>query len=131
MAGETKDEVVIPDSVRVAMQLESIFMPRATKHRQKLYAGGDSARFVHYTSAEVALGIIKSKRIWMRNTTCMSDYREVHQGFSIFQKFFSDVSKRQAFTQAVDECAPGAASEAIGLFDKLWTAGPAGMPLNT
>jgi hypothetical protein len=131
MAGETKDEVVIPDSVRVAMQLESIFMPRATKHRQKLYAGGDSARFVHYTSAEVALGIIKSKRIWMRNTTCMSDYREVHQGFSIFQKFFSDVSKRQAFTQAVDECAPGAASEAIGLFDKLWTAGPSGMPLNT
>jgi len=131
MADETKDEDAIPDSVRVAMQLESIFMPRATEHRRKLYAGGDSARFVHYTSAEAALGIIKSKRVWMRNTTCMSDYREVHHGISIFQNFFSDVSKREAFTQAVDECAPGAASEAIDLFKQWCADGPSGMPLNT
>jgi hypothetical protein len=113
------------------MQLESIFMPRATKHRGELYAGGNSARFVHYTSAEAALGIIKSKRVWMRNTTCMSDYREVHHGFAIFHKFFSDESKRKAFTEALDACVPGAASEAIGLFDQWWTAGPSGMPLNT
>jgi hypothetical protein len=131
MAGGAKDEVVIPDSVRVAMQLGGIFLPRATKRRQELYAGEDSARFVHYTSAEAALSIIRGKRIWMRNTTCMSDYSEVHHGLSIFQKFFSDESKRQAFTQAVDECAPGAASEAIDLFYRWSTAGPSGMQLNT
>lgn len=113
------------------MQLESIFMPRAAKHRGKLYAGESTARFVHYTSAEAALGIIKSKRVWMRNTTCMSDYREVHHGFAIFQKFFSDEAKRKVFTEALDACVPGAASEAIGLFDQWWTAGPSGMPLNT
>jgi len=132
MAGETSDKAVIPDSVRVAMQLASIFMPRATEHGQRLYAGEESARFAHYTSAEAALNIIGSKRIWMRNATCMSDYREVHHGFSIVRKFFSDASKRQEFTQAVDQCALGAASEAIDLFfDRFCTAGPSGMPLNT
>jgi hypothetical protein len=75
---------------------------------------------VHYTTAEAALSIIKSKRFWMRNTNCMSDYREVQHGFDILQKFFSDDKKRQAFTEALDACVPGAASEAIQLFDTWW-----------
>lgn len=81
MAGEGKNEVVIPDAVRVAMQLESIFMPRATKHRQRLYAGGDSARFVHYTSAEAALSIIKSKRVWMRTQPACPTIAKSTTGF--------------------------------------------------
>ena len=77
-------------------------------------------RFVHYTSAEAALGIIKSKRIWMRNTTCMADYREVQHGFEILRKFFSEKPKTDAFVAALDVCVPGAAMEAINLFDQWW-----------
>ena len=56
------------------IKLESIFMPEARRQRDQLYNNGQktSARFVHYTSAEAALNIIRSKRIWMRNTNCMS-----------------------------------------------------------
>jgi len=109
--------VVIPEHLQLLMRLESIFMPYATRQRRKLYPNDASqARFVHYTSAEAALNIIKSKRIWMRNTTCMSDYREVQHGFEILNRFFSDEPKRNAFVKALDECAPGAAQEAITLF---------------
>jgi hypothetical protein len=113
--------VVIPEHLQLLMRLESIFMPYATRQRQKLYPNGAShARFVHYTSAEAALSIIKTKRIWMRNTTCMSDYREVQHGFEILNRFFSDESKRSVFVKALDECAPGAAQAAITLFDQWW-----------
>ena len=55
------------------MKLEGIFVPYARKRRDEFYARG--GKFVHYTSADAAIKIIKDKRIWMRNTTCMSDYR--------------------------------------------------------
>ena len=93
-------------------------MPYARKQRDALYER--QKRFVHYTSAEAALSIIKSKRLWMRNTTCMSDYREVQHGFEILRKFFSDKSKKDSFVQALDAHVPGVAMEAINLFDQWW-----------
>jgi hypothetical protein len=54
--------VVIPEHLQLLMRLESIFMPYATRQRHKLYPNDAShAQFVHYTSAEAALNIIKSK----------------------------------------------------------------------
>ena len=63
-----------PEQMETLLRLEAIFMPHATKRRNVLYGNGtrDYARFVHYTSAEAALSIIRTKRVWMRNTTCMS-----------------------------------------------------------
>jgi hypothetical protein len=66
------------------------------------------------------LKIIKSKRMWMRNTNCMADYREVQHGFEILNKFFSDKPKTDAFVAALDACVPGAARESIDLFNRLW-----------
>jgi hypothetical protein len=113
----------LPAKVQFALRLESIFMPQARKqrdehHAREVHEGG--ARFVHYTSAESALSIIKSKRLWMRNTTCMTDFREVQHGFDILARFFSDEQKKGAFKAALDVCAPGAADEAITLFDQWW-----------
>ncbi len=130
---EGQQGVVIPEDVLVAMQLERIFMPYATQHRKKLYEKDkNNARFVHYTSAEAALGIIGSKRLWMRNTTCMSDYREVHHGLDILRHFFFVETNRRAFCEALDASVPGAAAKGLDLFFDQWgTAGPSGMPLNT
>ena len=115
------DPVIIPEHVQLLMRLESIFMPYATRQRRNLYPNdANQARFVHYTSAEAALNIIKTKRIWMRNTTCMSDYREVQHGFEILNRFFSDELKQNAFVEALDGCSPGAALEAITLFNQWW-----------
>ena len=98
-------------------------MPHARKQRDALYAAepdGFAPRFVHYTSAENALSIIRTKRLWMRNASCMADYREVHHGFDILAKFFSDKPRLDAFTSALDQCAMGAAMEAINLFNGWW-----------
>ena len=56
----------------------------------------------------------------MRNTTCMSDYREVQHGFELLNKFFSDDSKKDVFTSALDVCSPNSAKEAIDLFNQWW-----------
>ncbi len=106
-----------PEQVR----LHGIFMPYAAKKIHDFYeATGTHARFVHYTSAEAALQIIKSKRIWMRNTNCMADYSEVRHGYNILLKFFSDGNNKEMFISALEECANGIAQEAIGLFDQWW-----------
>jgi len=78
------------------------------------------ARFVHYTSAEAALKIIVSKRVWMRNTTCMADYSEVQHGFEILQKFFAEDTRKTQFYEAIDAVSPNIAGEAITLFNQWW-----------
>lgn len=78
-------------------------------------------RLVHYTTAEAALNIIRTKRFWMRNTNCMSDYSEVQHGLDIFNRFFSDPTKHESFTVALDDCMPGVASEAINAFNSSWS----------
>ncbi len=103
--------------------METIFTPYATQQREKFY--GDephkqSAKFVHYTSADAALKIITSKRLWMRNTTCMTDYREVQHGYDILKKFFREESNEKAFLCALDSCAPKVGHEAIAAFDRWW-----------
>jgi hypothetical protein len=49
------------------------------------------AKFVHYTTAEAALSIIRSKRLWMRNATCMADYSEVTHGYRYLTGAFGGV----------------------------------------
>jgi hypothetical protein len=118
-----------PEQLQIALQLEQIFMPQAQRQREEMYKrqakpGEDPAaqelRFVHYTSADGALSIIRSKRMWMRNTNCMADYREVQHGFDILNNFFSDKAKTDGFIAALDACVPGVAQEAINLFGRLW-----------
>ena len=116
-----------PEEHQLWIRLEGIFTPHARAKRDAFYhIDNDSQvpspkRFVHYTSAEAALSIIKTKRMWMRNTTCMSDYREVQHGFELLNKFFSDKSKKEAFTAALDTCSPNSAEEAINLFNQWWS----------
>ena len=120
--------VATPEQIGIWLQLQKIFMPHAQRQRDEAFKrqakpGEDVSgelRFVHYTSAEAALSIIKSKQLWMRNTVCMSDYREVQHGFDILNKFFSEIAKRDSFVKAVDACVPGAATAAIDLFNSWW-----------
>jgi len=123
---ECKKISELTDEQKLALELEGIFSPDARKRRNQIYLGSDgdsivsSARFIHYTSADAALKIIATKRVWMRNTNAMSDYREVQHGFDILNKFFRDPSKQAQFVAALDECVPGAANSAIQLFNQHW-----------
>jgi len=95
-------------------------MPEARRLRNAFYQSNPDPRFVHYTNADAALGIIDKKRLWLRNTTSMIDYREVHHGFTLLLEWFNTGENRSSFLQAFDGVQPGAAAEAIKLFDDNW-----------
>ncbi len=108
-----------PREIDLETRLANIFTPYAVSQMQDFFKKQPDqthAKFVHYTSADAALSIIQKKRIWMRNVTCMTDYREVLHGFDILNKIFSEPSDRKAFDEAVDSCVPGSAQEAIDFF---------------
>jgi hypothetical protein len=110
-----------PNRDPIRTQLQNIFLPYATERARNLYEPSDftNARFVHYTSAEAALQIIRSKRIWMRNTTCMSDYREVLHGYDIIKEFFYEGDNRERFINGLDKISPDIGRDAITLFDRF------------
>jgi hypothetical protein len=120
--GMPSSVTITAEQLDLAKRLGAIFTPHARKQIDAHYGeSGAPARFVHYTSAENALKIIETKSLWMRNATCMSDYREVQHGYDILARFFSVEANRDSFTAALDACAPGAAKEAIGHFDNWWS----------
>lgn len=104
-------------------RLASIFTPDSLERRRRLYPlsgkGQTSARFVHYTSAEAALQIIGKKRMWMRNATSMSDYREVQHGLSQVDRFMSRGDDWARLDAALNQCANGVLGEATGLLAKF------------
>lgn len=114
---------VTPEIFEQGIRLANIMMPRFMKQTIEVFqleSGQTHGRFVHYTSAEAALNIIRTKRFWMRNTNCMSDFSEVQHGFDILNSFFANKAKRESFTEALDDCITGVASEAISAFYNSW-----------
>jgi hypothetical protein len=97
-------------------KLWGIFMPYATARRAKL------GRVVHYTSAENAMQIILTKTIWMRNTRCMADYREVEHGYEMLVEFFREPKRRDPFYKAFKEGRAGVEEEAVQLFNQWWNS---------
>jgi Protein of unknown function (DUF2971) len=105
------------------VRIMGITMPYALKQMQAVYQrtpGQTHGRFVHYTTADAALNIMRTKRFWLRNTNCMSDYREVQHGFDIFNGYFSNPAKRTGFVDAFDAVSPGIANDAFTAFNNWW-----------
>jgi Magnesium chelatase, subunit ChlI C-terminal/Magnesium chelatase, subunit ChlI len=107
------------------IRIERIFHPYATEQMESFAKkqGDGQVSFVHYTSAEAALRIFETKRIWMRNVTSMSDYSEVQHGMALLNEalFGNDNQGFKALTEAVDGCAIGATTEAIQFLQKSST----------
>jgi hypothetical protein len=107
-----------PEQLAIWTKLMNVLFPFAVRNRDRMVKA--NGRFVHYTSAENALKIINSKQLWMRNTTCMSDYREVNHGFDALRRYFGGPGRREAFDAALNACSAGIAAEAFSLFDRWW-----------
>src|SRR5258708_4206351 len=121
---ETLNPVPTSEQFQLGIRLRKhLYAPRQKAAGRILHGSSGmkpAARFVHYTSAESALKIIESKRVWMRNTTCMADYREVQHGFEMFNRFFSDEQRKKKFYGALDAVSPNIAADALALFDSWW-----------
>jgi hypothetical protein len=100
------------------MRLSGIFMPYAKARRDEVVA--QKGRFVHYTSTENAIKIIRSKKMWMRNAKCMNDYMEVSHGHELLVQFFQDQGRKELFFEALKPCGEEVARKAIELFDEWW-----------
>jgi hypothetical protein len=118
------DAQPFPLTMEQMLTLESIFMPQAGRRREAAIKGqtkqGNASpsylRFAHYTSAEAALSIIESKRVWMRNALCMPDYLEVQLGMDYLRDFLIQQPNYDLFVSEFDQCASGAAQEALTRF---------------
>lgn len=76
----------------------------------RAYAARDAAReqeqrFVHYTRADTAVSIIRSKKVWMRNATVMNDFQEIAWGQGAFLHAWNS-SKGAALRSALDDIDP-------------------------
>lgn len=76
-----------------------LLMPFAMSKQREIKDSG--RRFAYYTSAEVALRIIRTKQVWMRHVGCMNDFREIDFGIERLDNALR--SKRgQRFLTALD-----------------------------
>lgn len=55
-----------------------VYFPHAVREQARVRENG--IHFVHYTRAEVAMDILRSRHVWMRKTSCMNDFTEVRHG---------------------------------------------------
>lgn len=61
------------------LKLFQIFHPFAWSKIAPIVAG-NKQRFVHYTSADAAMSMLKYKEVWMRKASLMNDFREIEYG---------------------------------------------------
>jgi len=109
------------EQIAMIRRMTGIFMPYSKRKTDERYPDQNAVgRFVHYTTADNALKIIETKRLWMRNTFCMADYREVEHGHDLLVNVSRNEAWKQQFISALDECSHNVAVEAINRFDQNW-----------
>ncbi len=70
----------------MSKNIQEIFYPNYNKRVQKIR--DNDRKFAHYTSAEVAVSILKNKSVWLRNASVMNDFNEIEHGLNCLPKGF-------------------------------------------
>jgi hypothetical protein len=70
------------------------FLPALYRRAEQAIADGQ--RFVHYTGAAAAMGMIRNREIWLRNTQCMNDFSEVRHGLELVRDAYRGPAGRPA-----------------------------------
>jgi Protein of unknown function (DUF2971) len=86
--------------------LAGLFLPRDLEARDKLE--GENVRFVHYTSAEVAMSMLREKEIWMRNALTMNDFSEIQHGKNCLLPAYRNPEIGGKLKVFLDQIFPGA-----------------------
>ena len=97
--------------------LFSVLSPNLVEEGRKLKEG--ESQLVHYTTAENAMQIIRSRTFWLRNVRCMNDYSEVRHGIDLLDKVFggSENGRISRLYASLDQIAPGSARRAVDTFN--------------
>ena len=115
MAGDSEEPQL--DPMQAVQLLMNVLSPDAMAEAEKLRNG--TSELVHYTTAENALNIIKSKHFWLRNVRCMNDYSEVQHGIGLLVKVFGGLENERVnrLYTILDKISPGEAKSAIETFN--------------
>lgn len=94
-------------------ELANLFASHVVERRKRFETGG---RLVHYTNAEAAYKIIKSRRIWLRNASMMNDFSEIQHGLHCLTNAWASEAglKLQAMLNRIKD---GLHNELATLFD--------------
>lgn len=92
----------------------SIFFPNIQYSLDRQQAIG--GRYAYYTTADVAVSILKHRQLWMRNTAMMNDFMEFKHGFECLKSVWSEGGPGEHFNSVLDKCFPGMAAEVNALF---------------
>src|ERR1700683_546433 len=95
-----------------------ILFPYALEQHSRVTSKG--TRFVHYTNAEVAMKILRSKEVWMRKSSCMNDFLEIQYGLQTLSTVYHNTSAGKEFQSALNQIFDGVTGEIEKLFDG-WT----------
>jgi hypothetical protein len=91
-----------------------IFFPYATQ--KTLAAATNQQRFVHYSSAEAAMAMIRNRQVWMRKSSCMNDFMEVEHGFDCLSSAYHSAEGKHLL-KILDQMFDGLAKAVTETFD--------------
>jgi len=99
-------------------RLLNIFYPYSREKFSAILSTG--TRFVHYTSADVAMSVLKNKEVWMRKSSCMNDFSEIQHGLDCLYRAYRDSKHGEKFKSILNHIFDGFNVEIEQLFDS-WT----------
>jgi len=112
---------VTSEEESIFSSLEKIFMNNTVLKKKEF--SDKNLKFVHYTSAENAINIIRNKEFWLRNAKCMNDYNEIQHGYEMLLHYFEGSKSnenRKKFVDAFDLIQKDLALKAFARFDEWW-----------
>lgn len=76
-----------------AEKYKSVFFPHTLE--KTIEATEKGGRFAYYTTADVAINVLRTSEIWMRNTRMMNDFMEFTYGFDLLRAAYkSEIGTR-------------------------------------
>lgn len=96
-------------------RLFQILFPYAYEQNEK--ARSEGFRFVHYTTADAAMKILRSKEVWMRKSLCMNDFLEVQYGLTRLSNTYSQTDTGKRLQAGLNALFPDIAAEVESLFN--------------
>lgn len=93
-----------------------LFLP--TLHARLAAAEASDQRFVHYTSAQAAVSMIRNGELWLRNAQCMNDFSEVRLGLDLLQRAYRS-RKGQELIGFLESIHPGFRAEVDARIEAL------------
>jgi hypothetical protein len=95
--------------------IDEVVFPYA--HAKVGKARRERRRFVHYTSSEAALSIIKNQEIWLRNCAVMNDYSEIAHGEACMRSVLYDEELKKLSSDVFEKLSPGMSDRVISTFE--------------